>query len=216
MNSKKLRGGYGRLFPMERLVLLLEAFGRGDDAEIEALIRSCPIHKYTMQDQKFWEFHDSSQIITYLFAAHWFHTKGQADKAKLKKNTFYLVGSFFEKGFDLALTEHGSVPLETSTIWQEYEKKVKPFYDFTQQAIEEERLWFSRLKGLYGGFLRFCQAAQLEPHQLLAWVDSLYEEVEEFIKKECQDIQEDKGMADRIFNSFISHWPGLKDKETVL
>jgi type II secretory pathway component PulM len=51
----------------------------------------------------------------------------------------------------------------------------------------------------------------LEPHQLLAWVDSLLNEVEEFIKKECADIQEDQEMADFIFDSFTAQWPELKN-----
>lgn len=207
MNHKTVQRQYRHLSPTERLALVLESLGRDDDGELGALIQSCPVYEYRLQDQDFWDLHNKSRMLAHLFAAIWFQTKGQVETARLRKGTFYLVGSLFERGFGLALKDFDSAPSEQSMVWGEYEEKLKSFEEYRQEAIEVERLCISRLKGVYAALFRFCQMAQLEPHQLLAWTPPLRDEVKEFMEGLAPDIEADEEMTETIFQSFSLAWP---------
>ncbi len=212
MNHKTVQGQYRHLSPTERLALVLESLGRKDDGELGALIRSCPVHEYRLQDQDFWDLHNKSRMIAHLFAVDWFRIRQEVETARLAQSAFYLVGSKFEQGFGLALEAQGAVPPSTHQVWQQYENILQPYDERIENAKEAERLWSSRLKGLHAGLLRFCQRAQLEPHQLLAWTPPLQDEVKEFIEGLAPDIEADEEMSKTIFESFLLAWPRLRDR----
>lgn len=211
MNTKTLRSRYRQLSPSERLALVLEALCRKDDAETEALIDSCPIHQYAMQEPKFWELHDCSRMIAYLFAGEWFRIKNEIETARLKQSAFHLAGSWFESGFGLALEACESVPSEKSPVWRKYEDRLKPYTNHKDKAKGKERLASARLKGLHTGFLRFCNMAQLEPHQLLAWTPPLSDEMKEFLEGLAPDVEADPETAKTIFESLALVWPVAQD-----
>jgi len=215
MNLKGLQRQYGHLSPIERLALALDSLNRNDAAEMEALVRSCPVHEYRLQDVQFWDLHDRSRMIAYLFAGEWFRRRGELETARLGKATFFLVGNKFEKGFGLALGVQGHVPSDKHPVWKHYADALKPFEELWEVAKEAEGLRTAQLKGLHAGFLRFCQMAQLEPHQLLAWTPPLWEEVQEFLETLDPNIEEDQEMAQTIFESFSLLWPGpMKEKNS--
>jgi len=216
MNIKTLRGQYAQLSSAERFQLVQEAMSRHDTTEENELFRSCPRFGYRMQDAKFWEFYQRGRVVAYLFAMTWLRLKGQVEGAQMAKTAFNLAGHLFEEGFNHVLLSTESMPPENASLWQESENRLNHYEDLTKKAQQAEQQGLAKLKGFHAGFLRFCQAAQLEPHQLLAWVGSLLNEVEAFIKKECADIQEDQEMADFIFDSFTAQWPELKNDKNSL
>ncbi len=48
--TDKLRRHYDTLTPTERIALIVEAFGKGDETELESLGRTCPQYHYKAKD----------------------------------------------------------------------------------------------------------------------------------------------------------------------
>lgn len=214
MNIKTLRGQYDQLSSFERFQLIQEAMSRNDEGEENELFRTCPRYGYRMQDAEFWQFYERGRVVAYFFALNWVQLKGEVERAQMAQASFCLAGHVFEEGFNLGLLSTESMPPENASLWQESENRLNHYDQLTQKAQEAEQQGLAKLKGFHAGFLRFCQAAQLQPHQLLAWTPPLSDEVKEFLENLCPDVEADQEMAQTIFKSFSSLWPGIQHETT--
>ena len=213
MSLKTLRGRYRYLAPIERLGLTLESLGRNDDEEIEALIRSCPISTYQLQDQAFWELHDQSKMVAYLFAIYWYRKRHEVDRAQSSLSSFFLIISLLEKSIKLGLKPYSLVAQAIHPVWAQLADQITSYEEELEHVKQEDRRCSAQLKGIHTGFLRFCEMAKLEPHQLLVWVPGLQEEVKRFLATLDPGIEADQEMAKVIFEGFLATWPRFQKEK---
>ena len=162
MNTKTLWSRYQYLAPIERLGLALDSLNRDDEEELEALVRSCPISTYRLQDQAFWQLHDKSKMVAYMFTIFWLRLEHEVETARFQQSELSRVLSIFDCIFALTLPPPNTLSATNHPTRQEFEKTLKPGYDMLQKFKDEERRGSAKMKGLYAGLLRFCQMSHLK------------------------------------------------------
>ena len=66
----------------------------------------------------------------------------------------------------------------------------------------------ARLKGVYEGFVRFCDTVGVEPEKLLAWYPPILDDIEDLRGLlENDDIERDEELTTRVFEALVTSWP---------
>ena len=75
------------------------------------------------------------------------------------------------------------------------------------ETREQYRKAIGYLKGLYTGFLRFCEAAESSPKKLLAWYSEILTKIDEASDLLQSDVAADNEVAEAVYHRFCQVWP---------
>ncbi len=198
---------YDRLTPNERLRLVMGAFARDDDAEIERLVRACPRYTYTMMD---WEYMQRYEVWTRKateFALLWIEAVGRYRHVETAILGMKLVREHYITGLNRGWQAAG---MEGNLMEPEV-AVASPVHIETKKGVEWERqARIGELKGMVAGLHRFCVAVKVDPaHFMAAWTP-LLESIEEH-RSVLNDpvIPIDEEIATQVEALLRLNWPGL-------
>ncbi len=198
---------YDRLTPNERLRLVMGAFARDDDAEIERLVRACPRYTYTMMD---WEYMQRYEVWTRKateFALLWIEAVGRYRHVETAILGMKLVREHYITGLNRGWQAAGM----DGNLMEPEAAGASPLHIETMQSVDRER-WarIGELKGMVAGLHTFCVAVKVDPaHFMAAWT-LLLESIEEH-RSVLDDptIPVDEEIATQIEAVLRLNWPGL-------
>ncbi len=198
---------YDRLTPNERLRLVMGAFARDDDAEIERLVRACPRYTYTMLDWEYTQRYDVWTRKATEFALLWIEAVGRYRHVETAILGMKLVREHYITGLNRGWQAAGM----DGNLMEPEAACASPLHIETKQGVERERqARIGELKGMVAGLHTFCVAVKVDPaHFMAAWTP-LLESIEEH-RSVLDDptIPVDDEIATQIEALLRLNWPGL-------
>jgi hypothetical protein len=183
MNDKALMKYYDRLTGDERFRLSLEANARDDTREFRRLKESCPIREYSGMDWDYTRRWNGSMTLVNRFVTLWLTALMNYHIARLNlrwaRDTMDVFDEAYICGANVAWEEarQAGTYLTIEDIAAYSRRNARERRSFGRlEAIYEQRA--AELKGVYLGFVRFCDRAMLNPDTLLVWFTPTREQIE--------------------------------------
>jgi hypothetical protein len=216
MNDKALMKYYDRLTGDERFRLSLEANARDDTREFRRLKESCPIREYSGMDWDYTRRWNGSMTLVNRFVTLWLTALMNYHIARLNlrwaRDTMDVFDEAYICGANVAWEEarQAGTYLTIEDIAAYSRRNARERRSFGRlEAIYEQRA--AELKGVYLGFVRFCDRAMLNPDTLLVWFTPTREQIEgvrPFLDSDAPHCEE---TAAGVYTILISSWPQCKD-----
>ena len=215
MNDRALMKYYGRLTGDERFRLSLEANARDDTREFQRLKESCPIREYSGMDWEYTRRWNGSITLVNRFVTLWLTALMNYHIARLNlrwaRDTMDVFDEAYISGANMAWEEarQAGTYLDREDIRHDIardDKEREPFAPL--EAIYARRA--AELKGVYLGFVRFCDRARLNPDTLLVWFTPTREQIEgvrPFLDSAAPHCEE---TAAGIYEILSASWPDTR------
>ena len=219
MKRKPLERGYEQLTPRERFLVALEALSRGDDDEMDRLGRSCPRKAYEKRDAGFTDLIEASSRTAMLFAVSWLSAAQEYRGSFLAGECFVAARRGWFVGFDQGVRSAGKRASckkdDPEPTVEELDQMGLAFAidEFPKKYDDLHQKLGAKLKGVYGGFVRFCQAVGVEPEKLLACYPPMLDDIEDLRGLlENDEIEPNEEHATRVFETLVANWPEAVDR----
>ena len=215
MNDKTLAKYYNRLTGDERFRLSLEANARDDMREFQRLKESCPIKDYSGMDWEYTRRWNGSMTLVNRFVMLWLTALMNYQIARLNltwaRDALDWHDDTYIAGANAAWEEarQPGTYLDREDIRHDLacdDKEREPFAPL--EAICERRA--AELKGVYLGFMRFCDRANLNPDTLLVWFTPTRDQIEGlrfFLESDAPYCEE---TADGLSAILSASWPDTR------
>ncbi len=222
MKRKSLEQGYEQLTPQERFLLALGAMSRGDDDEIDRLGRSCPRKVYKKRDSAFTGLIHASSQTAMLFSVIWLSAAQEYRGSLLAGECFISARRGWFVGFAQGVRSAGKRASRKKAPLDDPEPTVEELDqmgfafaidEFPKKYDDMHQKLGARLKGVYEGFVRFCDTVGVEPEKLLAWYPPILDDIEDLRGLlENDDIEPDEELTARVFEALVTSWPEAGDR----
>lgn len=215
MHDKMLAKYYDRLTGDERFRLSLEANARDDTRELQRLKDSCPIKDYSGMDWEYTKRWNASITLVNRFVTLWLTALMNYHIARLTlawaRDTMAVFDEAYISGANRAWheAEQEGVYLLLEDLSTHGGRDARERRSFGRlEAIYEQRA--AELKGVYRGFVRFCDGANLNPDTLLVWFTPTRDQINGLRPFLDSDTPHCEETADGICALLASSWPDTR------
>ena len=225
MRKKSLaESAYKQLAPKERFIAVLEAISRQDEDEVERLGPFLPARGLEDRRPGLYRPAAPKPFAAACFNILWLGAAQDYRASICATECYFSAMRSWVKGYAQG----------ANSAWERAgRKKVLFDVDGREPSAEElDEIGFaaavdgfpekyekrhqelaSEVKGIYEGFVRFCQTIGMEPEKLLAWYPPILRDIEDLRGLlENDEIKPDEELATRVFEALVTNWPGAVDR----